>query len=73
MTELSELILSKYQVRKTRKQKTEFIELLKEHLSDHTVTIESGGFTRSRNIVVGDVEILSLYFLFRTFLLPKTC
>ena len=56
MTELSELILSKYQVRKTRKQKTEFIELLKEHLSDHTVTIESGGFTRSRNIVVGDVE-----------------
>ena len=81
MTELSELILSKYQVRKTRKQKTEFIELLKEHLSDHTVTIESGGFTRSRNIVVGDVEnaqfILAAHYdtqpvlPFPNFLTPK--
>ena len=81
MTELSELILSKYQVRKTRKQKTEFIELLKEHQSDHTVTIESGGFTRSRNIVVGDVEnaqfILAAHYdtqpvlPFPNFLTPK--
>lgn len=56
MQPLSKLILEKYQVRKTRKQKTEFIELLQKELKDHQMTIEQGGLFKSRNIVVGDLE-----------------
>ena len=56
MQELSRLILEKYQVRKTKKQKTEFIELLQKELKDHKITIEQGGLFKSRNIVVGDLE-----------------
>ena len=56
MTELSKKIFSNYQVRKTRKQKTEFIELLEKELQDKQITVESGGWTRCRNIIVGDIE-----------------
>ena len=56
MNQLSKLILEKYQVRKTKKQKSEFIELLKKELKDHKVVIEEGGLLKSRNIVVGDLE-----------------
>ncbi len=56
MTELSKLILSNYQVRKTRKQKNEFIQLLQQELKDRQITVETGGITKCRNIIVGDVE-----------------
>ena len=56
MTELSKKILSTYQVRKTKKQKTEFIEFLKSELPDKQIVVESGGWTRCRNIIVGDIE-----------------
>ncbi len=57
MTEFSNKILEKYQVRKTYRQKTEFIELLKNEFKDKQITVESQGrFIRSRNIVVGDIE-----------------
>lgn len=56
MQELSKLILAEYQVRKTKEQKTKFIELLQKELKDHTIQVEEGGFVKSRNIVVGDLE-----------------
>lgn len=54
MTELSKEILEKHQMRKTRRQKTAFIGLLKEKIDG--INIEEGGLFRSRNIVVGDVN-----------------
>ena len=59
MTELSQLILEKYQVRKSKKQKTTFINLLKEHMP---VNIQTGGIVKSRNIIVGDVEKADVVF-----------
>lgn len=56
MQELSEKILKEYQVRKTKKQKTEFIDFLKEELRDYKIEVEEGGLLKSRNIVVGDLE-----------------
>lgn len=56
MQELSQKILDSYQVRKTKKQKTEFIELLKRELPEADIRIEQGGICNSRNIVIGDVE-----------------
>lgn len=56
MQELSKKILEEYQVRKTRKQKTELIEFLRKELKEHEVTIEEGGFCKNRNIVVGNFE-----------------
>jgi hypothetical protein len=54
MTELSEKILSSYQVRKTKKQKTEFIAFMKREIP--SLRVEEGGFLKSRNLVVGDVK-----------------
>lgn len=81
MTECSETILKCYQVRKTRKQKTAFIEFMKQQFPDHQITVESGGLTRSRNLVVGDIEsakfILAAHYdtqpvlPFPNFLTPK--
>lgn len=59
MTELSRSILEKYQIRKTEKQKTEFINLVKEHMS---VNIQTGGILKSRNIIVGDVGKADVVF-----------
>lgn len=58
MQELSKKILGAYQVRKTKKQKTKFIEMLTAELEDtgHQVRIEKSGLFRSRNIIVGDLE-----------------
>ena len=56
MRELSKSILSNYQVRKTHKQKTAFIELLKNELKDRQIIVETGGITKCRNIIVGDIE-----------------
>jgi len=54
MTALSQLILDRYQVRKTKKQKNEFISLLKEHFSE--LQVQEGGFPKNRNLILGDVE-----------------
>ena len=54
MTELSEKILSSYQARKTKKQKTAFIEFMKSEIP--SLRVEEGGFLKNRNLVVGDVK-----------------
>ncbi len=54
MNKISEEILEKYQIRKTKKQKTEFIEFLRTHFPD--LKIEKGGFGGNRNIVIGEVK-----------------
>ncbi len=54
MTDLSKLILEKYQVRKTKTQKLEFIKMLREYFPE--LEVEESGLVRSRNIVIGDVE-----------------
>lgn len=59
---MQEEILEKYQIRKSNKQKTEFIEYIKERLSrsgydpekDITVETKGIGLLKSRNIVVGN-------------------
>lgn len=58
MQELSKKILADYQTRKTKKQKTAFIDMLTKELeaAGHTVRVEKSGLFRSRNIVVGDLE-----------------
>lgn len=60
METISQTILEKYQVRKTKAQKLAFIELLKTHFPD--LTVEEGGFLRCRNIVLGDVETAKVVF-----------
>ncbi|MBQ9625284.1 MAG: M28 family peptidase, partial [Clostridia bacterium] len=52
MTELSKKILENYQVRKTKAQKLEFEQLLKDNGVDFFVV--EGGFLKSRNLVVGN-------------------
>lgn len=54
MTELSESILSNWQVRKTKKQKTAFIEFLRSQIPG--LQVEQGGFGNNRNLVLGDVK-----------------
>ncbi len=54
MTPLSEEILSKWQVRKTKKQKAAFIEFLMERLPG--LQVEQSRFPKSRNLVLGDVK-----------------
>ena len=60
MTELSRKILEQYQVRKTKKQKTAFIELLRQYYPE--LTVETGGFGKPRNVVIGDVERAKVVF-----------
>ena len=55
MHEISKKILDKYQVRKTKKQKTEFIEFLKSELNTE-IMIEEGGISKSRNLIIGDLN-----------------
>ena len=52
MTPLSQTILASYQIRKTRKQKTAFIELMQEHYPE--LKIQEGGLLKSRNIIIGN-------------------
>ena len=54
MTPLSRQILENYQVRKTKKQKLAFIQLLKQHFPQ--LTVQEGSFPKCRNIIVGEVE-----------------
>lgn len=60
MNKLSDEILEKYQVRKTQRQKLQFIELIKNSFPN--VCIEEGGAIKSRNIIVGDVDTAKVVF-----------
>ena len=60
MNFISNKILSEYQVRKTKKQKTRFIEFIRENIPE--AKIEQGGFGNNRNIVVGDVDKAEVVF-----------
>jgi len=54
MTELSQTILDRFQVRKTKAQKTAFIRFMQQQIPE--LTVEEGGFGSSRNLIVGDVS-----------------
>lgn len=54
MTPLSETILANWQVRKTKTQKTAFIEFMQSQIPG--LQVEQGGFGNNRNLVVGDVK-----------------
>ena len=55
MTEFSREILDRWQVRKTKQQKTDFIGFMKKNFYD--MKIEEGGrIIKSRNLVIGDVQ-----------------
>ena len=54
MTELSNIILDKYQVRKTKKQKQDFIDLLKTYFPE--LQVQEGGFPKNKNLILGDVS-----------------
>lgn len=79
MTPLSRSILDNYQVRKSNRQKTAFIDLLKEYFPE--MTIQEGGFPKCRNLIIGDIEqakfVLSAHYdtcarlPFPNFITPK--
>lgn len=55
MTEFSREILDRWQVRKTKQQKTDFIGFMKKNFPE--MKIEAGGrLIKSRNLVIGDVQ-----------------
>ena len=60
MTDLSKEILEKYQVRKSKKQKTAFIELLRAHFPNLKVEDDAIGY--SRNIVIGNPDTAKMVF-----------
>jgi hypothetical protein len=60
MQDFSKEILEKYQVRKTKAQKTEFIEFMRGKYPD--MHVEKGGFGNNRNIVIGDVASAKAVF-----------
>ena len=60
MTSISEEILEKYQVRKTRKQKTAFIEYLRAHFPE--IKVEEDAIGYSRNIVIGNPDTAKVVF-----------
>ena len=60
MTGLSYEVLRNWQVRKSRAQKSAFIELLRQHLPE--LRVEEGGLPRCRNLVLGDPESAKLVF-----------
>lgn len=60
MTQLSEQILQNYQIRKTKKQKTAFIEFMQSQIPD--LKVEQGGFGNNRNLVLGDVKTAKVIF-----------
>ncbi|MBQ7915540.1 MAG: M28 family peptidase [Firmicutes bacterium] len=55
---MNDPILTQYQVRKSNKEKTAFIDYLKNRLNDYDITVEENGkgVFKSRNIVVGNPE-----------------
>lgn len=60
MTDISKEILEKYQIRKNKKQKTEFIEFMRAHFPE--LKVESDIFDYSRNIVIGNPDTAKAVF-----------
>ena len=60
MTPLSKKILADWQVRKTKKQKTAFIEFMESQIPG--LRVEQGGFGSNRNLVLGDVKTAKVFF-----------
>ena len=60
MNEISKEILEKYQIRKTRKQKTAFIEFLRAHYPNLKIEEDAVGY--SRNIVIGNPDTAKAVF-----------
>ena len=60
MTPISEEILEKFQIRKTRKQKTAFIEFMRAHFPELKVEEDAIGY--SRNIVIGNPDTAKAVF-----------
>ena len=54
MTELSQTVFNKYQVRKTKKQKLEFAQFLQTQIPQ--LQIQEGGLPKNRNLIIGDPE-----------------
>lgn len=79
MTPLSEKIFADWQVRKTKKQKTAFIQFMQSQIPG--LKVEKGGFGGNRNLVLGDVASAKVIFgahydtcarmFFPNFLTPK--
>ena len=63
MTETTKEIFEKYQVRKTKKQKTAFIEYIKQTAEcyGYDVKVENGAFG-VRNIIVGDPDTAKVLY-----------
>ncbi len=60
MFRISETILEDYQVRKTKKQKTRFIDYICNNFPE--ARVEQGGFIKNRNIIIGDVSTAKVIF-----------
>lgn len=54
MTELSQKILENYQIRKSKKQKLQFIDFLKTYIPQ--LQVQEGGFPKNRNLIIGDPQ-----------------
>jgi len=60
MQDISKEIFEKYQVRKTRAQKTDFIEYMKQKFPE--AKVEEGGLGKNRNIVIGNISSAKTVF-----------
>lgn len=60
MTPLSQEILNRWQIRKTKQQKTAFIDWMKIQFPE--LQVETGGSGKSRNLVLGDVQTAQVIF-----------
>lgn len=61
-TDWKNVILPAYEVRKRKKQKTAFIDMLKERFGDRMRVEESGSLVKNRNIVLGDPDSADVIF-----------
>ena len=79
VTNVSNVLFEKYQVRKTKQQKNEFIKFLKNNFPE--MKVEEGGIPKSRNLVFGDLDNAKIVFTahydtcavlpFPNFIMPK--
>ena len=63
MTDISKEILDKWQIRKTKKQKTDFISFLETKLGKDNVHVETGKSFGSRNIIIGNTDISNVDYV----------
>lgn len=80
MNDIAKEILEKYQIRKKRAQKTEFIRFMQEKFPE--MKVEEGGFGKNRNLVIGDPDsakaVLGAHYdtcavlPFPNFIMPKS-